>query len=175
MSGVRTCPRRRCFGRRRSQVTSHISTAQAAAGRSRRTTLGDDIRKSCLSRRFANRAQRSHRCWRGLECSHRHCLWIRRTHKCPFEWDKEGPLVVAEKRVATLPVAPQRVVGRSRLGRGHGHVVHNGAVPGLHIESGSMRWVNGKMLHWTCKKCKASKEDDRKVPPTLISCAQDGL
>jgi hypothetical protein len=45
----------------------------------------------------------------------------------------------------------------------------------LHVENGSMRWVNGKMLHWTCRKCKANKEDDCNVPPTLITCAQDGL
>ena len=57
----------------RSQVTSHISTAQAATGPSRRRTSGVDMCKSYLSGRCATRAQRSQRCWRGLECSHRHC------------------------------------------------------------------------------------------------------
>ena len=45
--------------------TSHISTAQAATRRSRRRTPGDDIRKSCLSGRFANRVQCSQMFWRG--------------------------------------------------------------------------------------------------------------
>ena len=90
LSGAGTCPRRRCFCKLRSPGTSHISTAQAATRRSRRRTPGDDIRKSCLSGRFANRAQCSQRFWRGLECSHRHCLWIRRTHSARSSGTKRG-------------------------------------------------------------------------------------
>jgi hypothetical protein len=98
--------------------------------------------------------------------------------QCPFEWDKERPLVVAEKR---CPPCQSHLKESSDedddddMGVGMDKLCTTAQFCLLHVENGSMRWVNGKMLHWTCKKCKANMEEDCNVPPTLITCAQDGL
>jgi hypothetical protein len=98
--------------------------------------------------------------------------------QCPFDWDKERPLVVAEKR---CPRCQSHVKESSDedddddMGVGIDKLCTTAQFRLLHVENGSMRWVNGKMLHWTCRKCKQNKEDDCNVPPTLTTCAQDGL
>jgi hypothetical protein len=98
--------------------------------------------------------------------------------QCPFDWDKERPLVVAEKR---CPRCQSHVKESSDedddddMGVGIDKLCTTAQFRLLHVENGSMRWVNGKMLHWTCRKCKENKEDDCNVPPTLTTCAQDGL
>jgi hypothetical protein len=70
--------------------------------------------------------------------------------QCPFEWDKERPLVVAEKRCPRC-----QSHHKESSDEGDSDVDMDTLCTTfrmLHIENGSMRWVDGKMLHWTCKK-----------------------
>ena len=74
-----------------------------------------------------------------------------------------------------LPVPPQRVVGRRRHGGGHGYVVHNGAVPDAPHRERQHALGGREDAPLDMQQVQRNKEDDCKVPPTLITCAQDDL
>ena len=100
------------------------------------------------------------------------------TDSVPFAWFPDNPLVVAERQ---CPRCQSRHEESSHENGGDDMNVDvdtfgtTARFRMLHIENGSMRWVDGKMVHWTCKKCKENKEEVCDVSPTLRTCAQEGM
>jgi hypothetical protein len=91
------------------------------------------------------------------------------TDSVPFAWFPDNPLVVAERQ---CPRCQSRHKESSDENGGDGMNVDmdtfgtTARFRMLYIENGSMRWVDGKMVHWTCKKCKENKEEVCDVSPT---------
>ena len=102
------------------------------------------------------------------------------TDSVPFAWFPDNPLVVAERQ---CPRCQSRHEESSHENGGDDMNVDvdvdtfgtTARFRMLYIENGSMRWVDGKMVHWTCKKCKENKEEVCDVSPTLRTCAQEGM
>jgi hypothetical protein len=98
------------------------------------------------------------------------------TDSVPFAWFPDNPLVVAERQ---CPRCQSRHKESSDENGGDDVDMDTFGTTArfrlLLIENGSMRWVDGKMVHWTCKKCKENKEEVCDVSPTLRKCAQEGM
>ena len=96
----------------------------------------------------------------------------------PFEWVKDPPLIVAERRCPRCQ-SHHKESSDENVGDGMNVDMDTFGTTArfrmLYIENGSMRWVDGKMVHWTCKKCKENKEEVCDVSPTVRTCAQEGM